>query len=152
LLSETAARELWPGGNAIGQVLQLTPDASERFGREEVPLSSRTFVVIGIARNVTGHPMGHAEARVYLSSPVTTRDAAIESHVAGQDQVAMVVPADVGDFRANADSRRHIDAARSANEPFSDNPVVGKQERAGGEFRGGRGPLLSGRPMDQGRQ
>ncbi len=77
------------GGNAIGQVLRLTPDPSERFGREEEPpLSSQTFVVVGIARDVTGHPMGHPEARVYLPSPVTTADATIVLRVNGDTNVA----------------------------------------------------------------
>ncbi len=89
LLSETAAREFWPDGNAIGQVLQLTRDPSERFGREEeAALSSQTFVVIGVVRNVAGHPMGHPEARVYLPSPVTTADATIVLRVNGDANVA----------------------------------------------------------------
>ena len=89
MLSETAAREFWPENNAIGQVVRLTPDPSERFGREEEPpLSSQTFVVVGIARDVTGHPMGHPEARVYLPSPVTTADATIVLRVNGDTNVA----------------------------------------------------------------
>ena len=89
VLSETAAREFWPDGNAIGQVLQLTRDPGERFGRDEEPLlSSQTFIVVGIARNVTGHPMGHPEARVYLPSPVTTPDATIVLRVHGDTDVA----------------------------------------------------------------
>ncbi len=89
VLSEAAAREFWPDGNAIGQVLQLTRDPSERFGRDEEPtLSSQTFIVVGIAGNVTGHPMGHPEARVYLPSPVTTPDATIVLRVHGDTDVA----------------------------------------------------------------
>ena len=89
VLSEAAAREFWPDGNAIGQVLQLTRDPSERFGRdEEPPLSSQTFIVVGIARNVTGHPMGHPEARVYLPAPVTTPDATMVLRVQGDTDVA----------------------------------------------------------------
>ena len=55
VVSETVARELWPGRDAVGQVMHLAPDqSSETRPVAEPPLLSRTFVVVGIARDVTG--------------------------------------------------------------------------------------------------
>lgn len=79
---------LWPNGGAVGQVLQLRPDTTERFGREEPALSSSTFVVVGIARDVRGHPMGNPEARVYLPASLTTPDAALVLRVNGDTNAA----------------------------------------------------------------
>jgi hypothetical protein len=87
ILSESAARDLWPGGNAIGQILQLTPDRGSTDTDEPV-LTSRTFVVVGVARQVHGHPMGHPEAGVYLPMPITTPHASVLLRVKGDTDVA----------------------------------------------------------------
>ena len=52
IVSESAARELWPGGDAIGQALRLDPDVTS--AKEERPLESRTFTVVGVVRDVPG--------------------------------------------------------------------------------------------------
>jgi predicted permease len=55
VVSESAARQLWPDRDAVGQVLQLEPDAiGETPLPGEPPLLSRSIVVVGIARDVTG--------------------------------------------------------------------------------------------------
>ncbi len=63
VVTESVARQLWPAGDAIGQVLRLEPDPAAPSGAEgksdtprleEPPLLSRTFVVVGIARDVPG--------------------------------------------------------------------------------------------------
>ncbi|HEX7082377.1 MAG TPA: ABC transporter permease [Gammaproteobacteria bacterium] len=55
VVSESAAEQLWPGLDAIGQLLRLDPgpeqDAAER---EDAPLLPRTAVVVGVARDVPG--------------------------------------------------------------------------------------------------
>ncbi len=61
VVSETAARRLWPGGNAVGQELQLEPpiDRSRRAPEPpEPPLASRTLMVIGVARDIPGTRFG----------------------------------------------------------------------------------------------
>jgi predicted permease len=52
IVSESAARELWPGGDALGQALRFDPDVTS--AKEERPLESRTFTVVGIVRDVPG--------------------------------------------------------------------------------------------------
>ena len=68
VVSETVARELWPGSEAIGQVLRIQPDPT--IGRPEsappVPpevladplMGARTAVVIGVTRDVAGFSLG----------------------------------------------------------------------------------------------
>jgi predicted permease len=55
VVSESVARELWPGRDAVGQVLRLEPDTRRETPRpDEPPLLSRTLDVVGIARDVRG--------------------------------------------------------------------------------------------------
>jgi predicted permease len=68
IVSEGAARALWPDRDAVGQVLQLEPDTNrEPLRPGEPPLLSRTFVVVGIARDVVGFQLGKVkEPTVYV--------------------------------------------------------------------------------------
>ena len=68
VVSESAARQLWPDREAVGQVLQLEPDATREPPRSsEPPLLSRTFVVVGIARDVAGLQLSKVkEPTVYV--------------------------------------------------------------------------------------
>jgi predicted permease len=54
VVSESVARQLWPGRDAIGQVLRLQPVPSDTPPVDEPPLLSRTLDVVGIARDVPG--------------------------------------------------------------------------------------------------
>jgi hypothetical protein len=59
LVSETMAHQLWPGGDAIGQVLRLASDpALDPRGPEDPPSIARSFNVVGVARDVAGFRMG----------------------------------------------------------------------------------------------
>ena len=70
IVSESVARQLWPGRDALGQVLRLEPDPKgETRERDDPPLLSRTAVVVGIARDVAGFRLGAvrmAGAGVYM--------------------------------------------------------------------------------------
>jgi len=55
VVSESVARRLWPDRDAIGQALRLEPDQTGGAPPpDEPPLLSRTFDVVGIARDVPG--------------------------------------------------------------------------------------------------
>jgi len=55
VVSESVARRLWPDRDALGQVLRLEPDRTGGAPQpDEPPLLSRTFDVVGIARDVPG--------------------------------------------------------------------------------------------------
>ena len=55
VVSESVARDLWPGIDPVGQVLRLEPDRKDDTRKQDDPLLlSRTVAVIGIARDVAG--------------------------------------------------------------------------------------------------
>ena len=55
VVSDAVARQLWPERDAVGQVLHLEPGPSSKTRRaDEPPLPSRTFTVVGVARDVAG--------------------------------------------------------------------------------------------------
>ena len=55
IVSETTARELWPGSDAVGRTLRLEPDAARDSREPDDPASvARSVTVIGVARDVAG--------------------------------------------------------------------------------------------------
>jgi hypothetical protein len=68
MVSETTARALWPNADAVGQVMRLDPDPGSETRRvDEPPLESRTFTVVGVARDVAGFRIApFKEAGVYV--------------------------------------------------------------------------------------
>ena len=69
--SESVARQLWPGADAVGQVLRLEPDPKDatRGSPRNRRSLSRTVVVVGVARDVAGFRLGGMRstgAGVYL--------------------------------------------------------------------------------------
>ncbi len=71
VVSESVTNQLWPGLDAVGQTLRLEPAPNgDTRQLDEPPLPSRTFVVVGIARDVAGLPLAEfTEAVVYV--PIT---------------------------------------------------------------------------------
>ena len=70
IVSESVARQLWPGADAVGQVLRLEPDPNGDTSQAEDPaIPSQALVVVGIARDVPGFRLGGVRmgggARVY---------------------------------------------------------------------------------------
>ena len=61
IVSESAARQLWPGLDAIGQLVRVESDPDPERERAElgpVPSYSRSLVVVGVARDVPGFRLG----------------------------------------------------------------------------------------------
>ena len=67
VVSESVARQLWPGTDALGQVLRLESDPPALSGAEgksdprdpdDPVLLSRSVIVVGIARDVAGFRLG----------------------------------------------------------------------------------------------
>jgi hypothetical protein len=59
LVSESTASELWPGIDAIGQIVRVESDAERATAEVGMPPPlSRSFVVVGIVRDVPGFRMG----------------------------------------------------------------------------------------------
>jgi predicted permease len=101
VVSETVARELWPGAEAIGQVLRVEPDATIGRPANAPPLppevtsdplmSARTAVVIGVTRDVPGFQIGGiriAGSGVYMPIDMTAASTALITRVRGSVDVA----------------------------------------------------------------
>lgn len=60
IVSESAAGELWPGLDAIGQVVRVESDPEQPAAIElgPVPPFSRSLIVVGVARDVPGFRLG----------------------------------------------------------------------------------------------
>jgi predicted permease len=67
VLSESAARQLWPDRDAVGELLQLQPDPNQPPGASEPALLSRAFVIVGVVRDVKGLQFGKVkEPTIYV--------------------------------------------------------------------------------------
>jgi len=92
VVSESAARELWPGLDAIGQVIRLEPDpGSVAAESNAASLLPRTAVVVGVPRDVPGFRLGGqrllAGPDVYLPIAAETAGTSLVLRVRG-DPVA----------------------------------------------------------------
>jgi predicted permease len=59
IVSESVARQLWPGIDAVGQSLRVGPAPTSQTRQPDAPpLLSRTVVVVGVARDVAGFRLG----------------------------------------------------------------------------------------------
>jgi predicted permease len=90
VVSETVARQLYPNGEAIGQVMQLEPEAaSERRRVDEPPLTARTFTIIGVSRDVAGSRLaGFTEAVVYVPISAAVAETTLTVRVLGDPDEA----------------------------------------------------------------
>ena len=70
VVSESVARQLWPGGDAVGQVLRVEPNATKPAQQhDDPPPVLRAVVVVGVARDVEGVRIGDVRlhgAGVYM--------------------------------------------------------------------------------------
>jgi predicted permease len=104
IVSETVARELWPGADALGQVLRVEPDptllqgepAGGGAGAEPQPsadplLRARTAVVVGVTRDVAGFSIGGIRlggAGVYLPADAAMAATGLTLRVRGDADLA----------------------------------------------------------------
>ena len=88
VVSETVARQLWPNGDAVGQILHLEPDPNSETRRiDEPPLAARTFTVVGITRDVAGFRLaGFKEAGVYVPISAATAKTSLTARVHGDPE------------------------------------------------------------------
>lgn len=101
VVSESAARELWPGVDALGQVLRVEPDptivrpgpgpATETPQSDDPMLRERTAVVIGVARDVPGFQIGGTRiggAGVYMPVSAEAAGTSLLTRVRGGVELA----------------------------------------------------------------
>jgi hypothetical protein len=93
IVSESVARQLWPGADAVGQVLRLEPDPNgDTSQAEDPPIPSQALVVVGIARDVPGFRLGGVRmgggARVYAPIGAETARTTLTLRVRGDSDRA----------------------------------------------------------------
>jgi len=90
ILSETTAKTLFPGGNAIGQLMFLEPDPASSSRRADEPhVPPQHFEIIGIVRDVAGFKFaGFTEAGIYLPTDATQPKTSLVARVHGDPGVA----------------------------------------------------------------
>ena len=92
VVSERVARQLWPGIDAVGQVLRLEsdPKSDPRESNDPPPLS-RSLTVVGIARDVAGFRLGGfrmAGAGLYVPITVDAANTSLTLRVRGDSERA----------------------------------------------------------------
>lgn len=101
VVSESVARELWPDGDPLGQVMRVEPDptivqtgpapATEAPPSDDPMLAARTAVVIGVARDVAGFNIGGVKlggAGVYMPVSAEAAGTALITRVRGDVEQA----------------------------------------------------------------
>jgi hypothetical protein len=90
IVSQTAARALWPDADAVGQVVRLDPEATTDTRHvDEPPLESRTFTVVGVLRDVAGFRIApFKQAVVYVPTSAAMPRTSLIARVHGDPQLA----------------------------------------------------------------
>jgi predicted permease len=96
VVAESVARELWPGSDALGQVLRVEPDmtivgpgsdsATGPQPSEDPLMLARTAVVIGVAKDVAGFRLGGTQlgrSGVYLPTSAEATNTLLIARVRG---------------------------------------------------------------------
>ena len=89
VVDQNTANRLWPGRDAIGQTvfIESNPQSPAR-GDDDPPLPSRTFTVVGIARDVAGFRLADFEAAgVYLPADTNVPKTGLIVRVSGDPEV-----------------------------------------------------------------
>jgi predicted permease len=98
IVSDSVARQLWPGSNPVGQILRIEPDQSAPKGAsvprakpEDPQLLARALVVVGVARDVPGVEFGGMSlkgAGVYIPISADVAGTSLTMRVRGSDERA----------------------------------------------------------------
>jgi hypothetical protein len=90
IVSETAARTIWPNADPVGQIIRLDADPTSELPRgDERFVSSRTFTVAGVARDVAGLRIGpFNKAAVYLPASAAMPRTSLIVRARGNPEVA----------------------------------------------------------------
>jgi len=90
IVSDAAARTLWPRAQAVGQLIRLDLEAaSEPRGVAEPALEARSFTVVGVVRDVAGFRIEpFARAVVYVPTSAATPQTTLVARVHGDPEPA----------------------------------------------------------------
>jgi predicted lysophospholipase L1 biosynthesis ABC-type transport system permease subunit len=84
IVSESAARALWPNGGGVGETLRLEEDpGSDPQPKDAPPPPSRLVTVVGVARDVPGFRMTDSvDVEMFLPTNVNTPQTSVAARVA----------------------------------------------------------------------
>lgn len=91
VVAERAARELWPDGDPLGQVVQFEADPRRQAEGPHEPPPSGTFVVVGVVKDVAGFRLGGgptARVDIYLPTDVDAVGTSLTLRVFGDAEPA----------------------------------------------------------------
>jgi predicted permease len=90
VVSDAVSRQLWPKSDAVGRVLHLEPDPNSETRRlDEPPLPLRTFIVVGVVRDVAGFRIADfKEAGVYVPTSPAAAETSLTVRVHGDPEQA----------------------------------------------------------------
>jgi predicted permease len=92
IVSETAARVLWPNGDAVGEVISVAPPDAPPASEVEAGVEPRSYRVAGVARDVPGLRISPLEKAVlYVPTTVQTPGTLLALSVRGDPQHAREV-------------------------------------------------------------
>ena len=94
VVSEGAARRLWPNGEAMGQIVRISAaNPADREVRSASPAPLRAYTVIGVARDVAGHALFQhlAFSGVYFPSDPQNAGTQLALRVRGDVEQARLV-------------------------------------------------------------
>jgi len=87
IVGESFARQLWPNGDALGQVVRLAPDPAARENGPAAPAGN--FTIVGIARDVAGFKFFEVPpANLYLPVTTATAGTTLALRVRGDSETA----------------------------------------------------------------
>jgi len=89
VVSESAARTLWPQADPVGQLLRLERAAPDSGPADRPALEARTFTVVGIVRDVPGFRISPLQtAMIYLPTTASAQKTSLVARVHGDPERA----------------------------------------------------------------
>jgi len=89
IVAESFARQLWPNGDALGQVLRLGADPATLPDERESAAPAGNFTIVGIARDVAGFTFAEVKpANLYLPATSARAGTTLVLRVRGDSETA----------------------------------------------------------------
>jgi hypothetical protein len=92
IVSESYAALMWPGGEALGQVLRLGPDPSTPPRDDAPPMPTGEFTIVGVAREVPGFAFAEGKpVNTYLPTSAEHERTTLVLRARGEPEIARSV-------------------------------------------------------------